>query len=129
MTFSEKFSDYFICGDETGDHSLNCINPENPIFGLAFCVFRKTEYLSIVQPKISELKMRFWGHDLVILHNHDIRKSERDFSFLSTYEYRESFMKELNAVIHQIPFQIITSSIDKRALVNEAKHASNPYFF
>ena len=128
MYFSEKFSDYLICGDETGDHSLDSINRENPIFGLAFCVFRKIEYLSIAQPLISEFKMKCWGHDLVVLHNHDIRKSQGNFSFLSTYEHREIFLKALNSVISQIPFKIITTSIDKRALINKPKHSHNPYF-
>jgi hypothetical protein len=128
MNSIENFSDYIICGDETGDHNLDNVNPENPIFGLAFCFFKKSEYLSIAQPLITEFKMKFWGHDLAILHNHAIRKSAGDFSFLSTYKHREIFLNELNRVITQIPFKIITVSIDKRALPVGATHTHNPYF-
>ena len=33
------FSDYVVYVDESGDHSLTSINPDFPIFVLAFCVF------------------------------------------------------------------------------------------
>lgn len=55
----DEFSDYIIFADESGDHGLTSINPENPIFVLAFCIFRKEEYISVVKQAISQLKMDF----------------------------------------------------------------------
>ena len=41
-----SFGDYIIYADESGDHSLANINEQNPLFVLAFCVFKKTDYTS-----------------------------------------------------------------------------------
>jgi len=40
----ENFSNYVIYVDESGDHSLTSVNPDYPIFALAFCVFNKEKY-------------------------------------------------------------------------------------
>ena len=34
------FSDHIIFVDESGDHSLKSIDPQYPIFALAFCIIR-----------------------------------------------------------------------------------------
>jgi len=69
------FSEYIVFADESGDHGVASINPENPVFVLVFCIFRKADYISIVKQAVAKLKIDFWGHDLVVLHNHEIRKS------------------------------------------------------
>jgi len=38
-----NFSDYIIYVDESGDHGLERIDPEFPIFVLAFCIIRKSD--------------------------------------------------------------------------------------
>ena len=60
------FSEYIIFADESGDHGITSINPENPVFVLVFCIFRKTDYISIVKQAVAKLKIDFWGHDLKI---------------------------------------------------------------
>jgi len=45
-----KFSDYIIYVDESGDHSLESIDPDYPIFVLSFCIFKKSKYTSISVP-------------------------------------------------------------------------------
>ncbi len=40
----ENFSDYIIYVDESGDHSLESIDKEYPVFVLAFCIFNKKIY-------------------------------------------------------------------------------------
>jgi hypothetical protein len=119
------FSEYIIFADESGDHGLSSINPENPIFVLAFCIFKKSDYISSIQNSIAKFKLHFWGHDLVVLHNHQIRKSEGAFSFLFDEEKRRMFMHLLNETIRLIPFSIVSTAIDKRRLCNNA--SNNPY--
>ena len=120
------FSDYIIYADESGDHGMNSINPENPIFVLAFCIFRKADYISIVKQAMAQLKFEFWGHDLAILHNHAIRKSTGEFSFLFNEERRRIFLHSLNEMIRKIPFWIAATVIDKRELRN-TPNMNNPY--
>jgi hypothetical protein len=38
-----KHSDFIIYVDESGDHSLESIDPDYPVFVLSFCIFRKSE--------------------------------------------------------------------------------------
>jgi hypothetical protein len=69
------FSDYIVFVDESGDHGMGAnIGPDYPMFVLAFCAFRKEDYLSQVCPAVQRFKFRHWGHDGVVLHEHEIRK-------------------------------------------------------
>ena len=75
-------SDYIVYVDESGDHSLDSINPEYPVFVLSFCIFRKDNYAQTMTPAVRQLKFSTFGHDMVILHEIDIRKKKGAFSKL-----------------------------------------------
>lgn len=68
------YSDYTIFVDESGDHGLKTIDPNYPVFVLAFCIFRKNSYTNDVVPAVQKFKFHHFGHDVVILHSHEIRK-------------------------------------------------------
>ncbi len=84
-------SDFIIYVDESGDHSLESIDPEYPVFVLSFCIFRKNDYVTRVTPAIRQLKFATFGHDMVVLHESDIRRKRGVFSQLSR-EPREAFL-------------------------------------
>ena len=88
------FSDHLVFIDESGDHSLQSIDAAYPIFVLSFCVMRKDEYVDNLTPKVRRLKLSLFGHDKVILHEHDIRKKVGAFAGLGK-ESREGFMNDL----------------------------------
>ncbi|WP_258133256.1 DUF3800 domain-containing protein [Microbacterium sp. MYb64] len=115
--------------DESGDHGLNSINPDFPVFTLAFCVFRKTDYIDSIVPTVERLKFDFWGHDAVVLHEADIRKQTGAFSLLRrSPALRASFFERLNGVIAGAPFDVIAATIDKhRLLAKYPTTAYNPY--
>ena len=73
------FSDYVIYVDESGDHGLVSIDQQYPIFVLVFCIFKKQDYLATVQ-KVQQFKFRHFGHDMVILHESDIRRDLEEIS-------------------------------------------------
>jgi hypothetical protein len=80
MTSSQNtHSDFIVYVDESGDHSLESINSEWPVFVLCFCIFPVDAYISQVTPAIRKLKFATFGHDLVILHEHDILKRKGAF--------------------------------------------------
>lgn len=68
------FSRYVVYVDESGDHGLERIDPNYPVFTLAFCIFNKNHYAQRVVPSIEAFKFKHFGHDLVVLHETDIRK-------------------------------------------------------
>ena len=109
------YSEYIVYVDESGDHSLKSIDENYPVFVLTFCVFRKKYYSDVVTPAIRRLKFATFGHDMVILHEQDIRKKTGAFSLLGK-EKRESFLEELNVLISKTDFTLIASVIDKYKL-------------
>jgi len=121
-----NFSDYIVFADESGDHGISSINPANPIFVLAFCIFKKSDYISLIKNAVAKLKLHFWGHDLVVLHNREIRKSMGAFSFLFNEEARRIFMHSLNEMMRLIPFSIVATAIDKRQHTVSST-INNPY--
>jgi hypothetical protein len=107
------FSDYIVYVDESGDHSLTSIDPKYPIFVLAFCVFKKSEYVDVAVPSLQRLKFRFFGHDSVVLHEQEITKSVGPFRILFDRTKRDEFFNALNGLIETTPFRLIAVAIRK----------------
>src|SRR5215471_10227540 len=122
-----KFSDYIVYADESGDHGLTSINPQHPVFVLAFCVVRKLIYIDSIVPAFQKLKFDFWGHDGVVLHSHEIRKEHGDFNILRNAEVRMNFINQLNEVIEKADFTIIAAIIDKKRHVEKYVKPADPY--
>ena len=122
------FSDFIVFADESGDHGLVTIDPEYPVFALTFCVLRKVDYAGQVTPAIQAFKFDTWGHDAVVLHEHEIRKSKGPFAFLLTDRMeRERFYSRLNRLVQEAPMTIYASVIDKEALRRKYSTPRNPY--
>jgi hypothetical protein len=113
--------------DESGDHSLESINPEFPIFVLAFCIVSKEDYVSKAVPSLQRLKLEHFGHDQVILHEREIRKREGVFNRFMQSERRERFLSGLNTLMAEMPFTIQASVIRKEALRAQYKTPHHPY--
>ena len=122
-----NYSDYIIFVDESGDHSLEYIDTEYPIFVLDFCIFRKDCYAADLVPKIHAFKFKHFGHDIFILHEQDIRKQKLPFVFLKNLGKRSAFMNELNGLIDQAEFTIIATVIDNQKYVQRYTCPANPY--
>jgi hypothetical protein len=118
------FGAYIVFVDESGDHGMGVnIDPDYPMFVLAFCAFRKADYLAQVCPAVQSLKFKHWGHDAVILHEHEIRKPTGHYAFLLARDRREAFMSDLNALMQQAPFTLIAAAIRK---IDFARHYATP---
>lgn len=126
MAEQPDMSDYIIYVDESGDHSLSRINPEYPVFVLAFCIFHKRHYAEAVVPALTQFKFRHFGHDMMILHEHDIRKEKNGFHFTGRAD-RQGFMAELGGIIEQHNFILVSVAIDKTRLVQRYDEPDNPY--
>ena len=122
-----NYGDYVIYVDESGDHSLTSIDNGYPIFVLDFCVFRKEDYANVIVPRVQTFKFKHFGHDIVVLHEKDIRKQNWPFSFLSIKLKQEVFMKDLNKLIDEADFTIIATVIDKQRLADKYITPENPY--
>lgn len=121
------YSNYIVYVDESGDHGLDSIDREYPVFVLAFCVFRKTEYVAQVSPSIQQFKFSHYGHDSVVLHEHAIRKQVPPFTFLKSEAKRAAFMTDLSNLVAAAPMTIIAAVIHKQRLIERYAHPANPY--
>lgn len=123
-----EFSDYIVYVDESGDHSLTSIDAQFPVFSLSFCVVKKSDYVGSVVPAVQALKFKYWGHDAVVLHEHEIRKSKGDFTWLmADRAKREALYEDLHQTMVDAPITIIASVIDKVKLVAKYPKPWNPY--
>ena len=111
-----EFSEFVVYADESGDHGLVAIDPQYPVFALVFCALRKADYIGGVVPAVQRFKFGIWGHDAVVLHEHDIRKSKGPFAVLLTDRaLRERFYCDLNGLVEAAPMTIFAAVIDKPA--------------
>jgi hypothetical protein len=121
------FSDYIVYVDESGDHGLSSINRDYPIFVLSFCIFRKAAYATTAVPALLDFKFRHFGHDMVVLHERDIRKQQGDFGFLRNRDARNLFLSDLSNFVAEADFTIIAMTIDKHRLIDRYIYPQNPY--
>ena len=122
-----NYSDFVIYVDESGDHTLDAIDRDYPVFVLDFCIFRKDHYANTVVPKVQAFKFEHFGHDIVVLHEHEIRKQKPPFVFLQSQQKRAVFMEGLNRLIIEAEFTIIAAVIDKQRLANAYFRPASPY--
>ena len=117
--------------DETGDHSLNVIDNQYPIFILVSCIFEENYYNDQVIAKFDRFKNRYFGNTNVVLHNYDIKKQKGTFKILADKKKRIPFYRGLHALISSLQFNIIASVIMKKDL-KRIRHkltsiSSDPY--
>ncbi len=124
---TNSFSDYLVFVDESGDHNLTRIDPQFPVFVLLFVILRKDDYVDRVCPELQRFKFEFWGHDAVVLHEHEIRKPVGPFLLLLQKPVRERFLDRLNGIIERLPATLIAVVIDKAAFVARYNQPVSPY--
>jgi hypothetical protein len=121
------FSNYIVYVDESGDHGLESMDASYAAFVLAFCIFSKEDYVQQVVPALQRLKFRHCGHDLVVLHEREMRKQEGPFRFLGDRAVRTAFMEDMNRFVEDARFTVIASVIDKSKLKSKYASPRNPY--
>ncbi len=114
--------------DECGDHSLEKIDKEFPIFALSTIVIERNHYIETLVPLFTKLKLKFWNHEGVNLHSRDIRHSFGDFNFLQVPDLKKIFFDDLEFLMEKISFRIFSSVIDKQKYKDRQKdNLINPY--
>ena len=127
VTQDSQFGKYIVYVDESGDHSLQSIDPQYPIFVLAFCIFHKRHYSEVIVPALEKFKFNYFGHDQVVLHENEIRKEKGAFNIFRSREQRQDFLSQLTAIIKCSNFILVSCTIDKQELNKQGATHSNPY--
>jgi hypothetical protein len=121
-----RFSDFVVYVDESGDHGMLTVDSNYPMFVLAFCVFHKRHYCEKVVPTLQTFKFNHFGHDHVVLHEHEIRKEKGSFKFQNR-QHKKDFLYQLTGIIDLSNFILISCVIDKGRLRDKQEQQSNPY--
>ncbi len=118
---------YYLFLDESGHHGLKNINTEFPIFLLCGCLISEDDYVHL-KKKINTIKAKYFGTKDLILHSTDIRKWQKEFKILGDLRLRNDFYNDLNKIIDNTNFTVISSAVIKEDLVKQyGPQASNPY--
>lgn len=119
---------YYLFLDESGHHGLKTINQEFPILLLCGCIIEKEYYEKVFIPNLNELKQRFFKRTDIILHSRDIRKWQNEFKTLGDPKIRSEFYNDLDKLISQTDFTVISSAVLKDKLIKQyGPQANNPY--
>lgn len=114
---------YVVFVDESGDHGTGNIDPSYPLFVLAFCVFHKRHYTSCVVPSVHDFKFKHFGHDCVVLHEHEIRKEKGAFAGLFAGKAdKDAFMSELGQIVEASNFVLISCVVWKDRLTRGTRN-------
>jgi len=119
---------FFVYLDETGNPSLELQDEQFPIFAVVLLVCDEAEYVQNIVPAIYRLKIKYFGHEAVVLHSRDIRKAQGNFGFLTNVTKRQEFMSDLSRVMSELDYKWIASVIKKQP--HKEKYgiaAENPY--
>ncbi len=122
-----SFGDYMVFVDESGDHGLARCDPQYPLFVLAFCIVTKADYAAVITPELQRFKFTHFGHDVVVLHESDIKKSRGDFVFLLNPARRTAFFDDLNELMMRLPMSLIAVVVHKQRLKDKYAAPTNPY--
>ncbi|MCX7697884.1 MAG: DUF3800 domain-containing protein [Candidatus Goldbacteria bacterium] len=118
---------YYFFLDETGDHGLSYIDENYYIFLLCGCLFSEIEYEKI-NANFKRLKKEIFNSEDVIFVSRQIRKCEGNFQILFDLSLKEKFYSELNKIINDTDFIIISSAVNKKEHIKKyGKFAMNPY--
>ena len=125
MTFLATTHIAFL--DESGDHSLQHIDTQFPVFALGAVIFEREYYLKKANPMIDRIKYKHWGHRNIIFHSVDIRKQKGDFVIFREKEKRERFTEDINKLMHDLEYKIIASGIHKVDHIKQYITPDSPY--
>jgi hypothetical protein len=84
-------------------------------------------YAEKIIPAVEKLKFNYFGHDSVVLHEHEIRKQKGDFAFLSHKPTRDESIERLSSIMEASNFILMACVVDKARLNRNDGAGSNPY--
>jgi len=114
--------------DESGDHSLDKIDPEYPIFVLGGIIVDGAAIRRQIDRKLEYLKEAYFGRPDLILHTADIVRARNGFESLRNRSERADFYEALNDVMRGVDFQVVACVIKKdEHLAQYGADAIDPY--
>lgn len=99
--------------DESGDHSLDKIDPQYPVFVLGGCIVDLDYHDHHMTPELNRFKQEIFGRDDFILHTADIVRRRGIFRDLTIANLRERFYEETNRLMRSLDYTVVACGIKK----------------
>jgi len=100
--------------DESGDHNLEKIDQQYPVFVLAGVIFDNLYYQKSAVPLANKLKKKLFGTETIIFHTADISRNRNSFEKLKETKFRETFNLSLRELLEKMEFEIVAAAIHKQ---------------
>jgi hypothetical protein len=114
--------------DESGDHSLEVIDPQYPMFVLAGVIMEQAYAEGELERRLARFKTDLFGRADIILHTADITRNRSGFERMKEPQFRQAFYARLNELVASLDFKIVACAIRKDAhLARYGVAALDPY--
>jgi len=114
--------------DESGDHSLDKIDPEYPVFVLGGVMVDEEYAKGELTQRIQKFKRDLFGRDDIILHTSDIIRVRKGFNQLTDKAFRQKFYNSLNDLMQSLEYTVVACAIKKdKHLAQYGLNALDPY--
>ena len=97
--------------DESGDHSLDKIDPQYPVFVLGGVIVDRAYARTVIAPRLRELKEEFFDQEDISLHTLDIIRARNGFEILKDRVVREQFYAALNTLMRELDYMVVACAI------------------
>lgn len=118
---------YYLFIDESGDHGLVNLDPSFPVFLLCGVITSEENYEAI-RKEANIIKEKYWSDKKVIFHSRDIRKCEKEFQVLFDLDLKRDFYNDLNNLMINSKYRVISSAIDKESYIKKFGKISNDVY-
>jgi hypothetical protein len=99
--------------DESGDHSLEKIDPQYPVFVLGGIIVDEEYANSELSEQLRKFKVDLFGRDDIILHTADIARNKNGFEKLVDSAFRNEFYARMNELMRDLDFKVVACAIRK----------------
>ena len=114
--------------DESGDHSLNKIDPQYPVFVLGGCIVDGGYHDRKMTEEVQRYKRDLFGRDDFIIHTADIARRRGVFRALTNRDLRETFYEKTNQLMKRCDYMVVACGIKKdQHLHSYGLAAMDPY--
>ncbi len=116
--------------DESGNHQLDRISKDYPVFVLGGIILDRTYARTVVEPRLSTLKLEFFGRDDIVLHTTEIIRRQNHFAMLEDPALYEQFLSALTQLMSDLEYEVVACVIKKHAYAARYGVAGfDPYHF
>jgi len=114
--------------DESGDHNLEVIDPQYPMFVLAGVILEQDYAQGELEQKVARFKQDLFARTDLILHTADITRNRNGFENVKDGAFRQRFYTALNTLVESLDFKIVACAIRKdQHLARYGVAALDPY--